>query len=677
MIERDLIGRQDLVTHLTRVLVDDDLPKHGAHIVALVGPWGAGKSWTVDQVRPFLPGPTRSFNPWLFSDDLRLFQGFAALVLERIQDKRARRRIGKVLDYVGPSLKGFGFDLSGSVSTAAKALKGMNSPEEIRTAIIKATRSGLKRSYIILDDLDRLTPEELLIVFKLLRLVGDLPGLVYVLVYDEATLLRLMMRTQIAYGSMERARTYLEKIVETKILVPPISDATKRKLILEPLVVFGRHSQRHFEDTDIAHKVETLLFPKLHTIRVAERFVSSVCLLPEKLHGELRYLDWILITFLRSVEPHAYEVIQKYPSVFLANNSAYVTISADQTTSTAKRVATELISETSSESHGIELLEIVDELFPLFASLRIGINSRRVDTGQEICSAQYFARYFGHGLPAGSVSDVEIEAGLNSLSTFPIQASGVEKLTTLLSENPHEVVMAIGRRWQWAASAPQVFNYLATIWAHPALNYTTGMFQTSAKVEVTSVALGVLRHFSNDDLVELEKPLSESTSPDTLLIHALDRIGTPAGSAYFVDWVNRAQTMLADVAASQILSATSPINASSQMEEFFWILRRRDEIRSRQVILRLLASKAVRPSEVLIWLLTESKGADGSVTGISVLQSIYDDQELVNALTSPECGTYPPEWADVEVFHSAMQNEHEKETVANYILDDWTKRALG
>ncbi len=45
---------------------------------------------------------------------------------------------------------------------------------------------------MILDDLDRLTAEELMQVFKLVRLVGRLPYVYYLLGYDEQTLVDLI-----------------------------------------------------------------------------------------------------------------------------------------------------------------------------------------------------------------------------------------------------------------------------------------------------------------------------------------------------------------------------------------------------------------------------------------------------------------------------------------------------
>lgn len=64
---------------------------------------------------------------------------------------------------------------------------------------------------MILDDLDRLAPDELLLVFKLVRLIGRLPNVYYLLCYDEQTLLDTLSRSALVGGSEGRAREYMEK----------------------------------------------------------------------------------------------------------------------------------------------------------------------------------------------------------------------------------------------------------------------------------------------------------------------------------------------------------------------------------------------------------------------------------------------------------------------------------
>src|SRR5689334_1203011 len=108
----DRLGRSRLAANAIRTIVSDAEPRDSARFVALTGPWGSGKSWVLEEVRTGLGGVTREFNPWLYSDELGLFRGFAAMLLEQVKDKKQRERIARALDFIGPSAKGFGFDAS-------------------------------------------------------------------------------------------------------------------------------------------------------------------------------------------------------------------------------------------------------------------------------------------------------------------------------------------------------------------------------------------------------------------------------------------------------------------------------------------------------------------------------------------------------------------------------------
>lgn len=74
---------------------------------------------------------------------------------------------------------------------------------------------------VVVDDLDRLTAEELLAAFKLVRLVGRFPHVHYMLSYDEHTLIVLLDHTDLVSASDERrGLDDLEKIVQVRIDMP-------------------------------------------------------------------------------------------------------------------------------------------------------------------------------------------------------------------------------------------------------------------------------------------------------------------------------------------------------------------------------------------------------------------------------------------------------------------------
>jgi hypothetical protein len=674
--QTDLLTRNNLVTQFTKA-ISTGLPSGSrSRTIALTGAWGSGKTWLLNEVTPFLDGPVRDFNPWLYSDEVGLFRGFAVLILERIQDRLARRRIGKALDIVGPSLKGFGFDFSGSAAAVTRSIRGMGSPAEIRNAIAKAIGQESKTSYIVIDDLDRLTPDELLMMFKLLRLLGDLPGVVYVLAYDEETLLRLMMRTQIAHGSMERARAYLEKVVETKIAIPPMSDQLKAALVLEPLIKFGRETQPHFSDEvieSIVEKVQTLLFPKLETIRLCERVVTAVHALPASLYGEINYLDWILISFLKTVEPHALQVVQRSSTDLVGSAHSWL-LGKEKATARAGRIAKEIAAESSSKSHSANLLEVIDEMFPRFAATRVGLEGGGRSADQSIDREEYFPLYFDHGLPQGAVSDVAIELSLAMLANgTPDEAP----LVALLETSPADVMRVVKRVWRRAVPAPVLFDFLAALWGSPLLEYKSGVFGLSGKSSVRILANDLLSHYSVKDLEDLLERADDSSPEEDLLFQCLLRLGSPVGSAHFVDWAARARNRLAELAERQLSAAKSPIRHDDDSKRMFVYLRRLDQPASRRAISEMVISGRVSNVDAVSLVLRPATDFDDQIVAMGVDEDIASDADLVATLSATAVGDYPQEWNEPYAFATAVNTNPKPsaELVATYVIRGWQNGA--
>jgi hypothetical protein len=114
-----------------------------------------------------------------------------------------------------------GVDASGTVGLVGALIAGDRSPEKLRAEAADGL-AGLEHPIlVVLDDLDRLDPDELLFTFKLVRMLGRLPNVYYLIAYDEDTLLDILRRTDLVGDAPGRAQQYLEKMVQVRLDVPP------------------------------------------------------------------------------------------------------------------------------------------------------------------------------------------------------------------------------------------------------------------------------------------------------------------------------------------------------------------------------------------------------------------------------------------------------------------------
>ena len=105
-----------------------------------------------------------------------------------------------------------------AVEDAANILQALSAAPSVfeQYRELRAMLEGLdKRLVIVVDDVDRLRPDEVLDIVRLVRLVGDFPNTLYLLAFD-----RRRVEECLGEGNAERGRAYLEKIVQVTHDVP-------------------------------------------------------------------------------------------------------------------------------------------------------------------------------------------------------------------------------------------------------------------------------------------------------------------------------------------------------------------------------------------------------------------------------------------------------------------------
>ncbi|WP_245167037.1 KAP family P-loop NTPase fold protein [Curtobacterium flaccumfaciens] len=423
------LGRGELpgvVAQIIRSFARESVRSSG--VVALNGPWGAGKSWVLDRVIGELEcaAPdlvhvrTVRFNPWLYSDEGSLFAGFAQVLANEIEDRRSRGKLLRALQVIGPAAKLGPVDLSGAIRNLSDLFDPNGRSASVVAQVVSKSVRRNGPLCILVDDVDRLTTDELLTLFKLVRLLGNVPGLNYVLAFDEQLVLSLLTRTTFAADSPVRARAFLEKIVERKIAIPPLTALQARAQLIEPVMTFPEKIALRVKDNSLARLEEILssiVVPELITIRSAERFVESTLDLPVDLHGEVDWGDWVLVCWIRVFAPSLW--------IWIIENRDELVGSSRRYNPLEKRPAVEggraLGALGFDEPLRSILQDVLEALFPRVRreSANIFIPSTSEDEAkkrQGVGAAGYFDRYVWGTLPPGQVPDMRIVAELRRLA---------------------------------------------------------------------------------------------------------------------------------------------------------------------------------------------------------------------------------------------------------------------
>jgi hypothetical protein len=354
----DAIGLREVATRVAEALVE--LRTDASLVIGLEGRWGSGKSSLLSEIEQAISrldaeqSPTLvQFRPWLVGNrDALLGNLFGALedAISKIaaaggdttrvtvaQAKRAGRAARKFA--AGLARAGDAVELAGEVSALApakwvgKVMKTggdwlgrepqARSLADLRTGLISALKALDCRIIVTIDDLDRLEPAEMLEVLRLVRSVGDLPNVLYLLCYDSAILAHGVQKA----AQVEDGTAYLEKIVQLTVPVPLPETFQLRHWFETTLAGFAVP-----RDEDGADRLKTVIDfeggRRLTTPRSVTRTLDALRFLwPTLNKSGVDLADLVWLQLIKDDEPRLYRWVEEYCAI--ASELALGTASVD------------------------------------------------------------------------------------------------------------------------------------------------------------------------------------------------------------------------------------------------------------------------------------------------------------------------------------------------------------
>jgi predicted KAP-like P-loop ATPase len=458
-LEEDAFGRGPLV----RLVKAEALASRGRRgfVIAVCGPWGSGKSSIANFVREQIGEETTvfTFNPWLFSGTHDLVERFfAELARELASDKHENWALARKAGADAGALSGLARLVPGVGGPLAAILSGVGQLAAVdagpslveRRDELAAELQKLRRPIVvILDDLDRLVDEEIREIVRLVKLVGDLPNLSYVLLFDRG-------RVEDALGApetnealrRERGRGYLEKIVQSRHDLPPTRAAARDHHIKKEL---GRAlaeaapsdlklSEREWEQL-LAGGLRDLVVTPRDVVRLAIALPAAV-----ELHrDELALRDLVVLEALRVFEPDVHASLLSLRDVLIPPWHAEIGDVEARKQRDRDRANKVLASTRRPEA----VRRLLGELFPAGApALGIAESRRGGDVKDErqrrVAVPSVFANYVHAALDAGVLPTREITrlvAQLDDLESLrsELRALSANELNDFVDRLPYFV----------------------------------------------------------------------------------------------------------------------------------------------------------------------------------------------------------------------------------------------
>jgi predicted KAP-like P-loop ATPase len=260
-----------------------------------------------------------------------------------------------------------------------------------------------------MDDLDRLTPAELLVVFKLIRLVGHLPNVYYLVSFDEQTLLDVLKRTDLVGSNDQRAQEFLEKLIQVRLDLPAFRDRDVAAMTLRLLnalldsqgVSMTPEQEQRFSEAYSRH-----LQDRLRTPRSIKRYFGQAGATLGSLAGEVDLVDFLIVTFLRTSEPGVYRMLGRHRGELTGTSMDPALRHDSRPGERAERWKERLRQAGVADDNLNGVLALLGLLFPTVQqAVGNGGDPRAAGRRRGIGSPDYFDRYVVFTVPADDLSE--------------------------------------------------------------------------------------------------------------------------------------------------------------------------------------------------------------------------------------------------------------------------------
>lgn len=454
----DILNRSSFAENLANVLLE--YSSSSSFCIGLYGAWGSGKTSLLNMIIEEIENQNNDavilrFNPWLCSDSKQLISQFfkqmaTAIKMKDSMPDKACELIDQYADIfeAATAIPILGSAIAAAGKTVAQQAKHhiekINDLQAVKNNIIEKLLENKSLKIIVtIDDIDRLSEEEIIAIFQLVKALADFPNTIYLLAFDYNVVIHALGKVQRGDG-----KEYLEKIIQVPFEIPTPSIDTIHKTLLSKLTtIIGDISDNQLDRGIWSQLYELGIKKYIISIRDVVRYTNVFSLKYKLLKDETDLVDLLGLTCLQVFEPTVYSRLPNYKNVLCGTiiNYSYERQKHEETI--IKQVIDDMLCKNVSVSNMDAARQIIRILFPKVQSViktSTGLNMwltphQNSLINHNISNESCFERYFSlmlenDSIPSATIRNLiynEEEVGVTSVIQ-QIYKDG--KVTRLLDE---------------------------------------------------------------------------------------------------------------------------------------------------------------------------------------------------------------------------------------------------
>lgn len=415
--EDDILDREKFAECLTAAIINYTNKEKNTDglVIGLEGEWGSGKTSLLNLMKAKLGNQVilRTFNSWLATDQTSLVTEFFKTIISASSEndvfgKEDMKKYGKSFLINMARSFSIGIPVTGITFSPGKLIDSYISEKtlseqkkSIFDSLIKQ-KSG-KWLVLFVDDIDRLSYDEVGILFQLIKNVADFPKVIYVLAYDKEVVINALNRVQQGKGE-----EYLQKVIQVTYDVPVPEGNLLEEYFLQRLnsIVSGRKpyrlDQEHFQ------WIYPCIREYIKNIRDCNRICNAFSMKYLLCGEECNVGDLLAITVIELYEANVFEDVKNHKFYMLGQDN-HGLMGTD--TKLIKAFASELFSKANPKKKDT-VINLICNMFPRFHECIKMPNVMTSGAGEsnsdKICSEEGFDKYFALSIKKNEVPINEV-----------------------------------------------------------------------------------------------------------------------------------------------------------------------------------------------------------------------------------------------------------------------------